>query len=76
MWLCIFANGFIRFARYCGKMYSRHLFLYGGYKNSLRPYYKETRENKGTERDNQGVGWESIPLKLFLSLDGNGRLFP
>ena len=24
------ANGFVRFARYCGKMYSHHLFLYGG----------------------------------------------
>ena len=36
-----------------------------------------SRENKGTERDNQGVGWDlSIPLKLFLTLDGNGRVFP
>ena len=24
------ANSFVRFARYCGKMYSRHLFPYGG----------------------------------------------
>ena len=36
------------------------------------------RENKGTERDNQDVGWDmSISLKLFLTLEnGNGRLFP
>ena len=35
------------------------------------------RENKGTERDIEGVGWDmSIPLKLFLVLDGNGNLFP
>ena len=35
------------------------------------------RENEGTERDSQGVGWDmSIPRKLFLTLDGNGRLFP
>ena len=28
-----------------------------------------TRENKGTERDIKGVGWDmSIPLKLFLVL--------
>ena len=27
-----------------------------------------SRENKGTERGNQGVGWDmSIPLKLFLT---------
>ena len=36
-----------------------------------------SRENKGTERDNQCVGWDmSIPLKLFLTLDENGSLFP
>ena len=36
-----------------------------------------TRENKGTERDIKGVGWDmSIPLKLFLVLDGNGNMFP
>ena len=35
------------------------------------------RENKGTLRDNQGVDWDlSIPLKLYLTLDGNGHLFP
>ena len=35
------------------------------------------RENEGTERDIQGVGWDmSIPLKLFLVLSGNGSLFP
>ena len=35
------------------------------------------RENEGTERDIEGVGWDmSIPLKLFLGLDGNGSLFP
>ena len=33
-------------------------------------------ENEGTERDIEGVGWDmSIPLKLFLVLDGNGNLF-
>ena len=37
----------------------------------------QSRENEGTERDIQGVGWDmSIPLKLFLVLGGNGRLFP
>ena len=36
-----------------------------------------SRENEGTERDIEGVGWDmSIPLKLFLGLDGNGSLFP
>ena len=35
------------------------------------------RENKGTERDNQGVGWDmSIPLKLILTLDGKDVCFP
>ena len=35
------------------------------------------RENEGTERDIQGVGWDmSIPLKLFVALGGNGSLFP
>ena len=35
------------------------------------------RQNEGTERDNQGVGWDmSIPLKLFLALGGNGSLLP
>ena len=35
------------------------------------------RENDGTERDIEGVGWDmSIPLKLFLVLDGNGNAFP
>ena len=38
---------------------------------------QEPRENEGTERDIQGVGWDmSIPLKLFLVLGGNGSLFP
>ena len=28
----------------------------------------EPRENKGTKRENHGVGWDmSIPLKLFLN---------
>ena len=37
----------------------------------------EPRENEGTERDIEGVGWDmSIPLKLFLGLDGKGSLFP
>ena len=36
-----------------------------------------SRGNKGTERDIKGVGWDmSIPLKLFLVLDGNGNMFP
>ena len=36
-----------------------------------------SRENEGTERDIQGVGWDmSIPLKLVLVLGGNGSLFP
>ena len=40
-------------------------------------HYTVARENEGTERDNQGVGWDmSIPLKLFLTLDENGRQFP
>ena len=35
------------------------------------------RENEGTERDIQGVGWDmSILLKLLLILGGNGSLFP
>ena len=35
-----------------------------------------SRENEGTDRDIEGVGWDmSIPLKLFLGLDGNGSLF-
>ena len=38
---------------------------------------EQPRENEGTERDIQGVGWDmSIPLKLFLVLGGNGSLFP
>ena len=36
-----------------------------------------SRENDGTERDIEGVGWDmSIPLKLYLALGGNGSLFP
>ena len=43
----------------------------------VRKTNTESRENKGTERENQGVGWDmSLPLKIFLTLDGNGRLFP
>ena len=35
------------------------------------------RENNGSERDNQGVGWDmSISFNLYLTLDWNGRLFP
>ena len=42
-----------------------------------RNYLMESRENKGTERDIKGVGWDmSIPVKLFLVLDGNGNMFP
>ena len=33
IWLSICANGFVRFTRHCGKMYSRHLFPYGGLSN-------------------------------------------
>ena len=37
----------------------------------------KSRENDGTERDIDGVDWDmSIPLKLFLVLDGNGNAFP
>ena len=39
--------------------------------------YTYSRENKGTDRDIKGVGWDmSIPLKLFLVLDGNGNMIP
>ena len=39
--------------------------------------YFLSRENDGTERDIEGVGWDmSSPLKLFLALGGNGSLFP
>ena len=43
----------------------------------MRVYGPRPRENEGTERDIQGVGWDmSIPLKSFLVLSGNGSLFP
>jgi len=32
-YLSICLVGLVWFARYCGKMYSRHLFSYGGFKN-------------------------------------------
>ena len=35
IWLSMCANGSVRFARYCGKMFSRHLFPYGGLGNVL-----------------------------------------
>ena len=36
-----------------------------------------SRENKGTERDSEGVGWDmSIPQKLFIDWLLNGSLFP
>ena len=36
-----------------------------------------SRENEGTGRDIESVDWDmSIPLKLFLVLDGNESLFP
>ena len=35
----------------------------------------KTRENEGTERDIEGVGWDMTIPKLFLVLGGNGRLF-
>ena len=42
-----------------------------------RKSHKMTRENKGTERDSEGVGWDmSIPQKLFIDWLLNGSLFP
>jgi len=39
--------------------------------------YLAARENKGTERDSEGVGWDmSIPQKLFIDWLLNGSLFP
>jgi len=36
-----------------------------------------SRENKGTERESEGVGWDmSIPQKLFIDWLLNGSLFP
>ena len=36
-----------------------------------------TRENKGTERDTEGVGWVlSIPLKLFIEVARTEVCFP
>ena len=36
----------------------------------------EPRENKATERDSEGVGWDmSIPQKLFIDWLLNGSLF-
>ena len=36
-----------------------------------------SRENKGTERDSECVGWDmSIPQKLFINWLLNGSLFP
>jgi len=43
----------------------------------LLPIVSGTRENEGTERDIEGIGWDmSIPLKLLLVSDGNRSLFP
>ena len=43
----------------------------------LYSHMVEARENEGTERYIQGVGWDmSMPFKLFLVLGGNGSLFP
>ena len=40
--------------------------------NALTP-----RENKETERDSEGVGWDmSIPQRLFIDWLLNGSLFP
>ena len=37
----------------------------------------EARENKGTERDSEGVGCDiAIPQKLFIDWLFNGSLFP
>jgi len=39
--------------------------------------YVEPRENKGTERDSEGVGWDmSIPQRLIIDWLLNGSLFP
>ena len=36
-----------------------------------------TRENKGTERDSEGVGWDMlIPQRLIIDWLLNGSLFP
>ena len=35
IWLSMCANGSARFTRYCGKMYSRHLFPYGALQYGL-----------------------------------------
>ena len=35
IWLSVCANGSVRFARYCGKMYSPQLFPYGGFHHCL-----------------------------------------
>lgn len=42
------------------------------------PALPDTKRKGGErERDIEGVGWDmSIPLKLFVVLDGNGILFP
>ena len=44
---------------------------------SVQKNYHVPRENKGTERDSDGVGWDmSIPQKLFIDWLLNGSLFP
>ena len=43
----------------------------------LADVFGEPRENKGTERDSEGVGWDmSIPQKLFIDWLLKGSLFP
>ena len=49
------------------------------YKTKCRTLFELllSRENKGTERDSEGVGWDmSIPQKLFIDWLLNGSLFP
>ena len=46
-------------------------------RNNCRVKCVAARENKGTERDSEGVGWDmSIPQKLFIDWLLNGSLFP
>ena len=37
VWLSMCANGSVRFARYCGKMYSGYLFPYGRFRQRVAP---------------------------------------
>ena len=49
----------------------------GGHSSCLYLLLLKTRENEGTVRDSEGVGWDmSIPQKLFVDCLFNGSLFP